>query len=95
MPAGVFHMHACLTVHTYVRVCLLSRACFSRVCFCVCSCVFVFTMMNLPVVVCRRRCVSLCMYLRVYLPMDDECMECLCVYVYMFVHINVCVYLYG
>ena len=39
---------------TYVRVC-------------VCSCVSVFTMLNLPVVVCRRRCVSSCMYLRVYM----------------------------
>ena len=39
---------------TYVRVC-------------VCSCVSVFTVLNLPVVVCRRRCVSSCMYLRVYM----------------------------
>ena len=59
----------------------------------VCVHVCEFTMLSLPVVVCRRCCVSLCMYLRVDMQMCVYvCMECLCVClcvsVYMSVHVK-------
>ena len=92
MPAGVFHMHACLIVHTYVRVWLLSRAYFARDCVCVCSCVFVSTMLNLPFVVCRRRCVSLCMYLRAYVHMYVyvwSVFVCICICMSMSMYVSI------
>ena len=59
----------CFLFFTCIRV-LLSKH--LRVCGC--SCVSVFTMLNLPVVVCRRVCIFVCV--------------CRCLCVYVFVHVR-------
>ena len=75
MPAGVFHMYACLIVETYVRVCLFMCLCvynveFTRRCVVVvvCRCVCIF--------VCISRC--LCMYVCLYVCMYGVSL-CVCV----------------
>ena len=70
----------------YMYACLFVET-YARVWLFMCLCV------NLEL---SRHCVSLCMYLRVYMQMYVyECMECLCVYVYVYVHAKVRVYLNG